>query len=104
MQIRRFVAATILFGALPAMAQTEPNEPKTPKVTVREVYAPYTELTLGGADIIGEKRVPVGARVVLRTGESFPSQIEERAHFKRDLVKSIGAAVKKSVKATEVTP
>ena len=103
MRIRQFLAAAALLGAFPAFAQTDSGEQDPPK-KIREIYAPYTEMTLDGAVLVGEKKVPVGATIVLRSGEAFPSMIEERAHFKRDLVRSIGVSVKKSVKETEITP
>lgn len=103
MRIRKFVAATILFGALPAFAQTEPSEPTPPKVRI--IYNAVETIDFDPTVIIvDEAAKPAGMLITGHTDPEFPSMIDERVHFKRDLVKSIGASVKKSMKATEVTP
>ena len=103
MQIRAFFAAVAVLAATPAFAQTDDGEPDPPK-NVREVYAPYTEYTFGEVDIIGETKKPVGVPIWGRGDTDYPSMIDERAHFKRDLAKSIGAGIKKAAKATETAP
>ena len=104
MRIRQFLAAAALLGAFPAFAQTEPDEQDPPK-RIREVYMPVETHDFDVRIIIGEDVAkPAGINIMGHATAEFPTMIEERVHFKRDLVKSIGVSVKKSVKATEITP
>ena len=93
MRIRRFLAVTAVLAAVPAFAQSEPGEPERPK---KERYEPVeTHDFEKGIEFESELKKPVGLSITGRPGFEFPSMIEERVHFKRDLVKSIGVAVKK---------
>ena len=94
------VPASSLLLAAPAFAQTEPSEPKQPK----ERYPEVEEITFDPVEIVGERKKVAGLLFLGRADEKFPPMIDERVHFKRDLVKSIGASIKKSPKATETEP
>ena len=100
MRIRTFLAAAAVLATLPAFAQTEPSEPKQPK----ERYPEVEEITFDPVEIVGERKKVAGLLFLGRADEKFPPMIDERVHFKRDLVKSIGASIKKSPKATETEP
>ena len=103
MRIRQFLAAAALLGAFPAFAQTEPGEQNPPK-KVRVIYKAVEEITFDPVIIDGEDVRPVGMFINGHEDVRFPTMIEERVHFKRDLVKSIGVATRKLAKTTEITP
>jgi len=99
MRIRQFLAAAALLGAIPAFAQTEPGEHDPPKKVIG-----YKEIDTIDFDVVHIEttmKKPAGINITTRDGSEFPTMIDERVHFKRDLAKSAGFGIKRSVKSTE---
>lgn len=95
--MRTVLAATALalMAASPALAQQE-TEAEQPK-RVREVYnavETHDEDVFREVEINGTFKKPSGRVIRGRGDEKFDSIIDERAHFKRDLAKSIRVNVK----------
>lgn len=102
MRIPFTLATLALLAATPALAQSDSGEQEPPK-KVLEVYAEYTEIDLDGADVFGKVPTAYGVSLKGREAADFPSMIDERIHFKRDLAKSAGFVIKRS-KAAETAP
>jgi hypothetical protein len=100
MRVRFAFAAATLLLAVPALAQHEPPT-EAPKKVIREVYAPNEVIDMDGAKIYGEKWGPSGISVTTREGETFGAMIQERVHFKGELVKSARITVNGKIKASE---
>jgi hypothetical protein len=96
-----YALATLALLASPAvtLAQTDAGEQDPPK-KIREVYAKEEFHDFGkGVVIFGEVKRPSGIRITGHEGGDFPSMIDERVHFKRELAKSAGFGIKRSSEA-----
>ena len=88
----RLLALASVLLALPAFAQQEPERDEQGRIIQYEKNSKI-DFDVKTIEVDGGWK-PIGIRVTSRGDEKFPSMIQERTHFKRELAKSIGVSVK----------
>ena len=89
-----FAIAGFLAAAVPAFGQQDRGSTEAEQPKPKGVYRPVEEITFLPTEIYGETAKAPGLYVLTHGDAEFPSFIDERANFKKDLAKSIRLSAK----------